>query len=330
MAGTLLKLNNLATITLTDGLNTQIKLPSENLWHALHFRITATSSAGPPGSVLLDGILNLISKLTLTLNGRPLFRLSPAQQFARQTFQSGTQGNLQQFTTTVGAGFVEVVVQLGIPRPADYPETLLTALPAGLINLINLEVACPSSLISAVFGTPGSTAFSSGPQLTVSALEVEHSQTELVAMLRQGVLQGYVQTQRRLPIVITGDADIDLDSGRGRSIDIFSRIVNNSLLSDAMVTNVSLLLGTNNRPIESTHLVIQDNAKRVMKLETVPTGAHYYPFNRWGKLDQFLDLTNQTSVKMRYNVVTQTGTSFIDVIQGTIIPELIREVSNLQ
>lgn len=330
MSGTLVKLVNLATVTLTDGLNTQIRLPAENLWTALHLRINGTTANGPPGSVLLDGILNLLSRVILRVNGRNVFNLTPARQFARQTYQNGVQGALLQYTTTVGAGNVEVVIPLALPRPSAYPETIVTGLPAGLINQITLELQCPSGLVAAVFGTPGTTSFSAGPLVTIAAAQIEMSQQEMLDMLRKGATQGYIQTERQVTIAGSGDLDTECDSGRGRTMDLFSRYINNGAASETIVTNVSLLLGSNNRPIESTHLVLQDNAKRIAQVETVPGGTWWYPFNRWGKLDQFLDINNQTSVKLRHTAGSPTGTSNVGTIQGTIIPEFYREVANLQ
>lgn len=330
MPGTLFKVVDLDSITLTDGLNTQRRLPSENLWTALQLRLTATSANGPPASVLLDGILNLIARMILRVNGRPIFNLPAADQYFRQTYQWGTAGNITQATTTVGATNVDIVIPLALPRPAKYPESLITGLPAGLINNITLELQAPAGLIAAVFGTPGTTSFSAGPSVQISAHQIEASQSELRDMLRSGALQGYIQTHRQTTVAGAGDLDQELDSGRGRMLDLYSRVINNSALSDALVTNVSLLVGTNSRPIESRHLVLQDTAKRDYQIETSPVGTWAYAFNRFGKADQYVDLDNVNNVKLRYTCGAPTGTANIRTIQGTVQPDFYREVANLQ
>lgn len=330
MSGTLMKVVNLDNVTLSNGSNVTRRLNSENLWTALQFRFQGTTANGPPGSVQLDGELNAFQRVILRANGRTIFNLVVADQFFRATYQNRTQGNRTAVTTTVGATNFDLLVPLALPYPAKYPGNAVTGMPAGILNNITIEIQSASDIVTSVFGTPGSTSWSVGPTVQISAHQIEASQTELRTMLNGGACQGYIQSHRQMTIAGAGDLDIELDSGRGRMMDMFTRVVNNSLLSDTIVTNTSLLIGMNSRPLESTHLVLQDNAKRDFLIETTPSGTWNYAFNRYGELDQYVDLNNTVNVRGRYTCGAPTGTANIRVIEGVVIPEFYKEIANLQ
>lgn len=308
-------------ITLTNNLQGTIRIPSQDLLLGVQVRVHGTTANGPPASVDQDGDLNLLDYFRFKCNNKNVFDLPPREQFQRATYQWGTAPQRTAVTTTVGAFYHDLYFPVALPRPAKYPDYLMTGAPLGLVASPVLEYRVTSDMINALFGTPGTTSFSVGPIMQVTLHLLEASNDHLRGLVNAGKLKGYIQNYQEKTVSGSGNLEFELESGKGRLIDLYARAIDNGVPDEDHVSNVTLLLGTNDRPLESRHEVLQADAKRFFQCETAPAGTWMYPFNRNGKNNQFVDLNGQRNVRVRYNCGAPTGTSQIREIQGTLIDD---------
>lgn len=333
----------LTTQTLTGGQVITTRLPSQMGWVGLNFRVAGTfTTAGT--ALVLDGTLNLLSRIQLRINGRPLFDLPGPDCYFRHTFWNRTAGARLE-TTASGGSSVEwnwgFTVPLALPFPTGSPQKFGTILPAGLVNTIELQLTPPQTLTSAVFST-GSPVVGSGPTVTVTAIALDLSNQELIDLVKGGG-DAYIQTGYLQTLGSTGDLDLDLQGGRGILKDFFADYRNNSLHITspfaAFISNVRLLIGNNQFPVDSTYLQLQDRSKEIYMLEgtagqTVnpsggvdyPAGCYMYSFVQEGQYNEGVKLDGQPSVKLRSTVTSSPTSATNTVITGVLMPNWYQEV----
>jgi hypothetical protein len=138
-----------------------------------------------------------------------------------------------------------------------------------------------------------------------------------------------LQEQKTITISAAAALDIEMTGGSGVLLDCFVNNINNTLHSDAIATTTQLLIGSDDTPISSTFLSLQDVAKRQYQVETTPSGCWLIPMNPDGLPDQGYPLTGKPSVKMRQTFGTPTSVARSDLVQGTFAPNLYQRIANL-
>lgn len=330
----------LATVNLTNGLINPVKLPSQYFWTALQISIDATSANGPPASVLLDGELNLVTEMQLKVNGTPLITLPLADQYFRFGYTNKTQGSRVAPTTTIGTIHAEMEIPLSLPWPLTTFARHATGLPAALINSIEMRISVASDMIAAVFGTPGTTSYSSGPVMRIQAICIDMPPAEMIQVVRD-FGHGYVQTVYTQPVSQAGDLDLELTSGGGVLKDLYFDARKNSLHDDSFVTNQKLLLGASTYPLDSTYLQLRGRAKNTYDQEPGTSGAigtsagqttgqmngtWMNAFDTEGSLLAGVDLRGWSSVKLRSTYGSTTGTCSGTAIMGVLVPQFYHNI----
>lgn len=326
---------NMTTLTLSDGAVITSKLPSQMLWTGLMFDLTGTLNISVATPVQArDGILNLISRLQLRCNGRPWFDIPFAQAVYRAWYyMRGKQAYVDPGTST-GSFMASLYVPFNLPYPCRSPGNFGTVLPAGLLNNIELQVTCPSTLVAANFSNVnGATiTYTNGPVLTVSAIAADVGRSAMLNVVNQGG-HGYVQNNYLQPIAGTGDLDQDLQGGSGILKDLFVQTVNNSVnvasTAANFVTNVRLLVGNNIYPVDSTWQTLQNRGRSIYGIPNadLPTGSWMYSFNQQGDFMEGIDLRRMPSVKLRSTISTAvTSVAQQQILTGILVPELLKQV----
>lgn len=334
----------LTTQTLLGGQVITTRLPSQMAWVGLNFRVAGNfSTAGT--TLALDGTLNLLSRIQLRINGRPLFDLPGPDCYFRHTFWNRTAGARVESTAAGGNsdfnyGFT---VPLALPFPTRSPQSFGTILPAGLVNTIELQLTPPTTLTSAVFSAGAGITIGGGPTVTVTAIALDLSNDDLIKLVKGGG-DSYIQTGYLQPLAAQGDLDLDLQGGRGILKDFFADYRNNSLhatspFTNPFITNVRLLIGNNQFPVDSTYLQLQDRAKEIYLLEgsagqttnpntgvSYPQGCYMYSFVQQGEYNEGIPLNGQPSVKLRSTVNVAPTTATNTVITGVVMPNWYQEV----
>lgn len=322
----------LTTQPLSSGLNLTTNLPSQMVWTGMQFDLSGTvnvSVATPTQA--RDGILNLISRLTLNVNGRPIFDLPFADAFYRSEIILQALQLLTDPGAVTGDFFASLQVFFNLPFPARSPGAFGTVLPAGLLNNIQLQVQCPSSLAGANFSViNGATiTYTNGPNLLISALAANLDRQTMLNMVSNGG-HGYVQNAYLQNIASTGDLDLDLQGGSGILKDVYCDSVNNSVhvanAAAPFINNVRLLVGNNDFPIDSTWQSLRNQTQQTYRM-TPPTGTWMYSFNKHGDFLEGMDLRRQPSVKLRSSVaISPTATAQNNVITGILVPGYIKSI----
>ncbi len=310
----------LTTQTLTGGQVITTRLPSQMGWVGLNFRVAGTfATAGT--TLLLDGTLNLLSRIQLRINGRPLFDVPGPDAYFRHTFWNRTAGARVEAAAS-GASATDFnwgfTMPLAMPFPMRSPQNFGTLLPAGLVNTIELQLTPPTSLSAAVYTGGSATVMPSG------AIDDCGSSPKLV----KGGGDGYIQTGYIQTLGSTGDLDLDLQGGRGLMTDFFADYRNNSLHITSptapFITNVRLLIGNNQFPVDSTYLQLPDRSKN--SGVSYPQGCYMYSFVQQGEYNEGCSLDGQPSVKLRSTVASSPTTATNTVITGIRMPNWYQEV----
>lgn len=347
---TAIKPVRLTTINLSNNGVFTVKLPSQGGWLGVWLRCTDTLGTANPTAIALDNNLNQVTRYQLRANGRPVLDLPANDQYYRHKYLMGTIGDRVAPISGAGAQathYWSQYIPLTLPFPSKYPNNYKTMFPAGLINNIEFQVTCPSSLLNATYtsgGVNGAT-FTAGPILSVSVVMLDLSAQELRDMVAAGG-HGYIQNEFEQVVTASGQLDIELTSGRGALQDVYFRALDNITApatagSQTLVTDQKLILGNNEFPIDNAFLELQSQSKDQYHIENGgtnpgssqlggaydPPGTWMYAFNRDGMLSEGLSLVNQPSLKLRNTIaIAPTGTSTLSVITGTIDPDFYKTI----
>lgn len=325
----------LTTQALSSAANITTNLPSQMMWAGMQFDLSGTvniSVASPTAA--RDSFLNLIQRLTLNLNGRPIFDLPFAQAVYRSWFDMQAKQTFTDPGNTTGDFFASLRIPFNLPFPARSPGAFGTVVPAAMINNIQLQILCPPSLSTAQFSNVnGATiTYTNGPTLTVSALAADVDRATMVDVVNKGG-HGYVQNSYLQPIAGTGDLDQDLQGGSGILKDLFVDTVNNSLnvaqAAAPFISNVRLMVGNNLFPIDSFWNTLQNRSRQIYAMPNadMPAGCWRYSFNQHGDFMEGIDLRRQPSVKLRSTVATSVTATAQQIIQtGILVPNYIKAI----
>lgn len=322
----------LTQLTIASGATLTTNLPSQMIWSGMQFDLAGTLNVSVATPVqALDGILNLITRLTLNVNGRPIFDLPFADAVYRSFIQQGVTGILTDPGVATGDFLVSLKIYFNLPFPAKSPGSFGTVLPAALLNNIQLQVLCPPSLSAANFSNVnGATiSYTNGPILTVSSIAGDVDRATMLNIVNAGG-HGYVQNQYLQPIAGNGDADLDLQGGSGLLKDLYCDTINNSVhvvqAAAPFVSNVRLMVGNNLFPIDSYWNTLRNQVPAIYRM--VPqTGTWMYTFNKHGDFLEGIDLRRQPSVKLRSTIsTTVTQTAVQKVITGILVPDYIKSI----
>jgi hypothetical protein len=329
------KLVQLYTFTLASGALLSQNLPSQMLWYGLQIDLVGTvniSVAVPTEA--LDGALNLVQQMTLNLNGRPIINGGLVDFFYRSWYDQQCKPLATDPGTATGDFGYSFRIWFNLPFPAKAPGSYGTAVPAALINNIQMLVQCPSSLAAAQFSNiNGATiTYSNGPSLLISALAADIDRPTMINIVNAGG-HGYVQNQYLQPLAAAGNNDLELQGGSGVLKDIYCDTVNNSVhqtfAAAPFISNVQTLVGNNLYPLDTTWNSLQQQATQQYGIASaqIPPGTWRYTFNPHGDFMEGIDLRRQPSVKLRSNVTTTpTATSKNTVITGILVPGYIKSI----
>lgn len=325
----------LTTQTLSSGANITTNLPSQMLWTGMQFDLvgTCTVTVATP-TAARDSFLNLIQRLTLNINGRPIFDLPFADAVYRSWYDLRGKQNFTDNGAVTGDFGTSLRIWFNLPFPARSPGSYGTVIPAALLNNIQLQILCPPSLSAAQYSViNGATiVYSNGPTLTVSALAADVDRATMINVLNNGG-HGYVQNAYLQTLASTGDLDQDLQGGSGILKDLYVDTVNNSVhqafAAAPFVSNVRLMVGNNLFPIDSFWQTLQNQGRQIYGIANadLPTGTWRYSFNSHGDFMEGIDLRRQPSVKLRSTITASpTGTSNQNIITGILVPDYIKSI----
>lgn len=314
--------------TLTNGGVIQKQLPAQHAWTGFLVRIAGTVS-GDATTVALNGVLNLIQSIQLSINTRPLWNINPAPFYWLNTWLQRTAGAIGQVTGANNETFnVSFFIPFALPWPVREPGSFVTALPAGLCDTIDIRIQAANDLVAALYSTAGTvSSFSSGPTVTIQAMQIATDVADLKAATR-AYGHGLLWQTYTANIAAAGDLDQLITAGGLLKV-LFCDIINNTLqMTNALTiaTNQKLILGANDLALDSTFLMLQDDAKAFYCLETPPPGTWVHAFDRSGMPLEGLNLSGLNQVKLRSTYAAPTATATQHVITGVLEPQYIRQL----
>lgn len=268
----------------------------------LKLSITHTNGVGP--TITIDSFLNILSRISLVINGQDVLSSASARHWYYQNqYDTSRTPTSSLFTTnsTQGTSYAYFMIPLQMTRAVEPEDGLLDA--RGFKSFV-LEANFGSSIGTTV------TSLDSGT-LTIETDEYSTAENAVIASARHE----FNSVSRNLDA--TGERTLDLEVGSNnqyRRLWVYTRN-SSGVLAAAQIDNI-IVQSRSFYYVNAPALDIQEwNAYDYSR--TPQTGLYVIDFVRDGKLTQRADARNMNELTLKVNSLVSNGT--IEVVKEKAI-----------
>jgi len=305
-------------MTFADSSVLKLELPRQHVVRriGINFEGTYTVSGGSAdGTIVEDGILNLLKRIEIKANGSDTLKsVSAKALYYKALLEDGSADVLVQPAMTVGTNTfkVQLYLDMVLKRTIQDEVALLDSR-----RLTGFDV-----FVTTGDGSNGDVV-SGGDRTEVTAGTITVTMEEVVGMV--GEYHANIETLFELDL--TGSAastkrEIKLTRG-----DLYKTLAilvrNNSLRSNALVTNVKLVADGTNTLLDMPWSDLQNGNVRFYGVERVAgaapvTGFAIVEFDRESELVSLIDTLNLSEFVLEFTHIGPTGTADITVLAQTL------------